>query len=248
MRLLKNKDQALLNYILEYQIDVFLVAETWLKQEDDIWMQYSCLNQNGKIMNCVDRLKNTSRGGLALIYDNGDKVEFIETNPRPTFETSIWRITIKGMVKPMVLVGIYHPPPSEINWYSAQEFINNFLDFYVKLSAKFTNIIFLGDFNIHVLDIESIDGEQFTDMCEALGLQQHVIQPTHTLGHFWDLVITEYGNLFGIDWIIHDTYFSDHSAIIIETKIPRIPMTECTKHLETGKRSQHSNWVRDLIN
>ena len=121
-------------------------------------------------MNCVDRLKNTRGGGLALIYNNGDKVEFIETNPRPPFQTGIWRITIKGMVKPMVLVGIYHTPPPEINWYSTQEFINDFLDFYVEFGAKFTNIIFLGDFNIHVLDIESIHGEQFTDMCEALGL------------------------------------------------------------------------------
>ena len=43
MRSLKNKDQALLNYILEHQIDVFLVPETWLKQEDDISKQCSCL-------------------------------------------------------------------------------------------------------------------------------------------------------------------------------------------------------------
>ena len=210
MRSLKNKDQALLNYILEHQIDVFLVTETWLKQEDENWKQGSHLNQNGKFMNCVDRLKNTRGGGIALIYNNGDKVEFIETKLRPTFETGIWRITIKGMVKPMVLVGIYHPPPSEINQHSTQEFINDFLYCYVELGAKFTNIIFLGDFNIHVLDIESIDGEQFTDMCEALGLQQHVTQPTHTSGHILVLVITEYGNSFGIDWLIHDTYFSDH--------------------------------------
>ena len=44
MRSLKIKDQALLNYILEHQIDVFLVTETWLKQENDIWKQCSCLN------------------------------------------------------------------------------------------------------------------------------------------------------------------------------------------------------------
>ena len=60
-------------------------------------------------MNCVDRLKNTREGGLELMYINRNKVEFIETNPRPTFETGIWSITIKGMAKPMVLVGIYHP-------------------------------------------------------------------------------------------------------------------------------------------
>ena len=63
----------------------------------------------GKIMNCVDRMKGTRVGELALIYSNGNKVEFIETNPRTTFETGIWRIMIKGMAKPMVHVGIYHP-------------------------------------------------------------------------------------------------------------------------------------------
>ena len=40
-------------------------------------------------MNCVDSLKSTRWGGLALIYDNGNKVEFNETNPRPTSETGI---------------------------------------------------------------------------------------------------------------------------------------------------------------
>ena len=89
VRSLKNKDQALLEYILEYQTDVFLVTETWLRQEDDIWKQCSCLNPNGKIMNCVDRLKIIREGGLALIYNNGNKVEFIETNLRPAFETGI---------------------------------------------------------------------------------------------------------------------------------------------------------------
>ena len=37
MRLLKNKDQTLLDYIIENQIDAFLVTETWLKEEDDTW-------------------------------------------------------------------------------------------------------------------------------------------------------------------------------------------------------------------
>ena len=136
------RTHALLEYILEYQIDVFLVTETWLRHEDDIWKQCRCLNQNGKIMNCVYRLKNIRGRGLALIYNNGNKVEFIETNLRPNFETGIWRITFKGMAKPTLLVGIYHPPPSETNWHSTQEFINDFLDFYIALGAKFTNINF----------------------------------------------------------------------------------------------------------
>ena len=62
IRSLKNKDQALLDYILEHQIDVFLLTETWPKQKDKICKQCSCLNQNGKIVNCVDGMKNTREG------------------------------------------------------------------------------------------------------------------------------------------------------------------------------------------
>ena len=45
--------------------------------------------------------------------------------------------------------------------------------------------------------------------------------------------------------------FSDHSALIIETKIPRMPMTECTTKfrnwkkvsmLELGDRFDQLNW------
>ena len=88
-------------------------------------------------------------------------------------------------------------------------------------------------------------------MCEALGLLQHVTQPTHISGHILDLVVTEYDNSFVIDWIIHDTYFLDHSALIIKTKIPRISMTECTTKfrnwkkvsiLVLGERFDQLNW------
>ena len=51
-----------------------------------------------------------------------------------------------------------------------------------------------------------------------------------------ELVITEYGNSFGRDQIIHDTYFLNHSALIIETKILRIPMTECTTKFRNCKK------------
>ena len=40
----------------------------------------------------------------------------------------------------------------------------------MELGAKFNNIIFLGDFNMHVLDMEGTAGEQVTDVCEALGV------------------------------------------------------------------------------
>ena len=88
-----------------------------------------------------------------------------------------------------------------------------------------------------MLDIKTIVGKQFTDMCKALGLWQHFTSPTYISHHILDLLITEYGTLFGIDRIIHDTYFLDNSALIIETKMTRITMTECTTKLRIWKKN-----------
>ena len=96
--------------------------------------------------------------------------------------------------------------------------------------------------------MESSVGEQFTDMCEALGLQQHVTQPTHISGHILDLVITKYGNSFGVDQVIHDTYFLDHSALIIGIKFLESQWLNAQQNLGIGKRFQHWNWLRDFFN
>ena len=51
----------------------------------------------------------------------------------------------------------------------------------MELAVKFKNIMFLGYFNIHVNNPDNEDAIQFIEMCDAVGLQQH-IKPRDT--HF----------------------------------------------------------------
>ena len=57
--------------------------------------------------------------------------------------------------------------------------------------TNYTNLVLLGDFNIHTQDTENPDSITYNDMVEALGLQQHIDKPMHRLGNTLDLIYTE---------------------------------------------------------
>ena len=46
VRLIKSKDQALLNYALEHKFDAIIITDTWLKDNNNIWKSATCLNRN----------------------------------------------------------------------------------------------------------------------------------------------------------------------------------------------------------
>ena len=54
--------------------------------------------------------------------------------------------------------------------------------------------IYLGDFNLHLDKPEKLDTRKFCTGLENFGFYQHVKDPTHTKGHFLDLVISGVGD------------------------------------------------------
>ena len=68
-RSIKGKNLPLLDLILEHELDLMIITETWLKPEaDDIWKNSTWLTVDNKFkINCVDRDTGHRGGGLALI-------------------------------------------------------------------------------------------------------------------------------------------------------------------------------------
>ena len=104
-----------------------------------------------------------------------------------TMEYTMWQVSLKN--KTITFLGIYHPP-------SKQDQTNTtFLDEITKLLTSnipnMENAIILGDLNMHIEDLTGNNSQIFVDIIEALGLQQHVNQPTHQKGNILDLVFTE---------------------------------------------------------
>ena len=64
VRSIKSKDKALLNYTSEHIFDAIIIIETWLKDNDDIWKNVTCLNRNEYHLLCSDRPEIKQGGGI----------------------------------------------------------------------------------------------------------------------------------------------------------------------------------------
>ena len=94
--LLKSKEFAVFNYILEEKLDLMLLVKTWPRENDgdNIWKKALVLSNGNFNMNSVVRSTNNRGAGLALVSQNSIKVTLEENSNANTFEYAVWNITI----------------------------------------------------------------------------------------------------------------------------------------------------------
>ena len=107
-----------------------------------------------------------------------------------------------------------------------QSFLDIFTELLVDILTCNTNLVVLGDFNIHVNETSNPNVNIFLDTMTALGLKQHVDGPTHKGGNCLDLIFTEELSRAKAVGCSKDMFVSDHSSIIC---ILDIPKENCTR-------------------
>ena len=95
-----------------------------------------------------------------------------------------WKVTSSNSF--LNILGVYRPPDSSI-----PQFLDIFAELLVDIVTSNMNLVVLGNFNIHVNDIDDPNAGIFLDTMTALGLNQHVKGPTHKSGNCLDLIFTE---------------------------------------------------------
>ena len=99
----------ILEALNEYQIDLLVTTETWLRdtEDDQRWLLGSELNRNGFQTLPINR-KVKKGGGIALTIKNM-KVKQEDSTKYNSFEHAVWNISHKNMPT-FTVVAIYHPP------------------------------------------------------------------------------------------------------------------------------------------
>ena len=88
-----------------------------------------------------------------------------------------------------------------------------------------TNVIILGNFNLHVNDFNDDNAMNFIESTQALALEQHVNFPAHTSGNTLDLVFTELFNGLKIQKCTQDDFISDHCIVKCNLTVKRPDIT-----------------------
>ena len=64
---IKSKEHIIMEYLMDKQVDLAILMETWLCEEDETWVKASECNKNGYKLDTANR-KNRRGGGIGLIY------------------------------------------------------------------------------------------------------------------------------------------------------------------------------------
>ena len=146
-------------------------------------------------------------------------------------EYAKWKVT--SMNSFLNIFGVYRPPDGSI-----LQFINIFTKLLVGIVASITNFVILGDFNIHVNDVDDPNVSTFLDMMTALGLKQHIKGPICKSGHCLDLIFTEELSRTKTIKCSQSLFVSDHNSIQC---ILNIPKEDCTHKEVTYRKLSEIN-------
>ena len=164
---IKSKTELVMDYLLDSKVDVAVLTETWLSDNDEIWLKPSDFNKHGYKALHQNRPK-CQGGGLAIICKSHLQVKQLDSGSKSSFEYLVCRFLGKSVA--VTTVAIYHPPYSATNNTTNAKFIDKFTEYLVDSIMTYNNIVILGDFNLHINDQEDPDTYIFIDTITALGL------------------------------------------------------------------------------
>ena len=111
-------------------------------------------------------------GGIALIFKEKYKMKQKVEKNSSTCQYAIWSVMMDKLH--LNILGLYHPPKSKVNKYSNSDFIEEFLELMVEMILIYDNLMIMGDFNLHLNNLDDLNTDFFIDTIKALGLQQEV--------------------------------------------------------------------------
>ena len=209
---IKNKQDIITKLLEDSNADFAVLTETWLTDADDIWVQGSeFCRHNYKIDGC--HRKDRKWGGLALVTKQNLKVKRENTELQQSFSMPNGSDISNSFLN---ILGVYRPPDGSI-----AQFLDIFMELLVDIVNSNTNLVVLGDFNIHVNDREDPNASIFLDTMTALGLKQHVEGPTHKSGNCLNLIFMEEMSRAEAIGCSQNMYVSDHKPIQCILNIPK---------------------------
>ena len=213
-----NKCGVISELVLERDLSLLAVTETWLRKGDDSVINNLCPPAYNFVSVPRPDHKSCRGGGIGLLHKSTLEVETVHRPHFPSFEHLCVRVKL---LKPVLICVIYRPPPSARNGLTTQGFLSDIQEFLASITTDVTeDLCVVGDFNIHLDISDDTTAKQFLGTLLAMDLQQLVTQPTHKAGHILDLVLVRSGSTIISPVEVQDVDLSDHCLLQFSIKHP----------------------------
>ena len=208
-RSINNKSQKIKDFVVDNDLDILAITETWLSSENDTSYVTGELCPNGYKFLHIPRCSRG--GGVGLLFKGSLKVKLSKCSQFSTFEHA--QYVFKSTSKCYQIFVVYRPPPSSKNKCTISSFMEEFSTFLEQSTIMTGEMLLVGDFNFHIEDPTDTNAVKFMHLIESFDLKQHVLEPTHYKGHMLDLVITRSSDEIVGTVCLSDPDISDHFAI-----------------------------------
>lgn len=225
--------------IADIGLHVLIITETWLREGDMDSVACGEMTPDGFKLQHLPRASKRG-GGLAIIHTSSLQVSSMRSVTCASFEGFSLTITSSGST--LCLVAIYRPPQNSI-----PEYLNEFTDLIESIiTSTATELLVIGDFNIHWTATNDSGAARFRNITESLGLTQHVDFPTHSRGHVLDLIFSSFKDI-GLTVTGKDhTVTSDHACILFALTFPCPKKVTKTINIRKLRAIDTESFCRDV--
>jgi len=240
-----NKTDLLYEYVIEHDIDVLCLTETWLHPEDSTVigeLTPPCY----RFINIPRDSEDDHHGGIGILYQSQLHLGLYTDNQLPKFDTFEFAV-VSNTSRTFTIVTVYRPPPSKKNKLKVSSFLNDFEEFLSFVNLLPGKIILLGDFNVHYDLPSKWDVKRFSTTLESADFMQHIVGPTHRCGHTLDLFITRQNNPLLKRYVIDRLNFpKDHYMINCVIDFPKPSAESVTYTMRNYRQIDHDAFSKDL--
>ena len=217
-RYVRNKVADVVDLVVNSNIDICVITETWLKDCDSVTV--AGMSPSGYSFENSPRKAARSGGGLVLMFKSMMRTKLVDASEYRSFESSEWNITLQSHV--IKLVAVYRPPSATALYVPSSLFFEEFSIYLESVVTSTELLLISGDFNFHLNSAEDNNTKKFCDLLETFGLTQHVTFSTHNSGHILDLIITRSVNDVLISKVEPTLALSGHTAICVQAQTANI--------------------------
>ena len=184
VRSANNKAVRINEYVEEKDPDFLAMTETWIRFGN---ATINAMCPAG--YRFIGKPRKERGGGVGFMYKSTFEVREDDKllGDYKTMEHLL--VMVEGNVTWRIAT-VYRPPPSSKNGLTNSQFLKDMEAMLTELSMLPGRLLIMGDFNLHFDDLNDKHVRSFRDLLEAVGMTQHVTQPTHRDGHILDFVIS----------------------------------------------------------